>query len=372
MLYRRLSTIRSIDERHLKTSSKRNFFCHSHCNETSIQVTPKIDSTNVTDLNKSSKTIIETIVSNVKTVVSKQKKQRAINVYKSIKADWTFNATAAEEFRRLLENKCKTSEMCLTSQDSVKINDTLKYTADNDSILMTSSILDRFPKESPYKWNSFKKCSIVGSSGILLRSKCGKEIDSADFIIRFNLAKTQNFTDDVGSKTSLITCNPTVIETKYYRLAENMTEKFRQDIVTEYGNTTLFTQAFNQLHCTPTAFRAQDVLQSAHVNVVFPHPSYRSLITEFWNDYGIKSTFPSSGLTIMTSFLSFCQEVHMFGFWPFQVNKHQKPLPFHYYEPKHIPRPSRLEGRVHNMPSEFNLFKDLHNKGIIRLHVDKC
>ncbi|XP_070547529.1 alpha-2,8-sialyltransferase 8E-like [Ptychodera flava] len=396
-IYSRLSPIRRIDDRRLRTSSSRTFSCHSNCNETNIQVTPKIDITNATVLTKHSKIVVETSKTskpNVKTDGSKpinknlqsskqlirktseksEKNQQvsAIDVYKSIKADWTFNATAAEELRCLLEKTCKTSEMCFTSQESVKINDSLKYMAENGSILITSSILNRLPKESPYTWNMFKKCSIVGSSGILLGSQCGKEIDSADFIVRFNLAKTQNFTDDVGGKTSLVTCNPSVIRQKYFDMSEKMTEKFRQDMVTEYGNTTLYIQAFHRLRCVNTSFRSQDALESAHMNVVFPHPSHWSLASEFWHDHGIESNILSSGLMLLTSFLSFCQEVHLFGFWPFQESKHGTPLPFHYYDPTHIPRESRVQGNVHNMPSEFNLFIDLHNKGIIRLHVDKC
>ncbi|XP_070547531.1 alpha-2,8-sialyltransferase 8E-like [Ptychodera flava] len=394
MIHGRLSPIKSIYDRRIKPISKSNYSSHSESNKTYIGLPKEIDAINATVLKENSKNVKGMSKSNVKTDRSKPNNEKlqasqqlikktpktskkkhsvtAIDVYQRIKTDWTFNATAAEEFRRLLENECKSSEMCLTSQHSLKINDSLNYTAEESSILMTSSIMNRLPKESPYKWNMFKKCSIVGSSGILLGSQCGKEIDSADFVVRFNWAKTLNFTDDVGSKTSLVTCNPVIIRQQYSRLAENMTEKFRQDILTEYGNTTLYIQAFYHLHCTETAFRAQDVLESTQIKVVFPHPSHMLSVRKFWQDHGILSNRLSSGLLLMTSFLSFCQEVHLFGFWPFQEDKHGTPLPFYYYDPTHIPRESRVEGNVHNMPSEFNLFKDLHNKGIIRLHVEKC
>ncbi|XP_070547537.1 alpha-2,8-sialyltransferase 8E-like isoform X2 [Ptychodera flava] len=422
--YSRLSPIKITDYRRLETSSIRNCSCHSYYNKTSIQVTLETDITNATTLNKTSKIFKETSKTDVKndsrkfeenklqaskqlitntsqtsekkqsvsaidvykniekdwtfnatvaeetsktdvkndsrkfeenklqaskqlitnTSQTSEKKQSvsAIDVYNSIEKDWTFNATAAEELRGLLEQKCNTSGMCFTSHDSVKINDTLHYLAVKHSMLMTSTILDRFPKKSPYKLNSFNKCSIVASSGILLGSQCGKEIDSADFIVR------------------------------YLSSTKNITEKFRQHILTEYGNTTLYIPAFVCEACTGLALRAQDVLESTHVNVVFPHPSHMLSVRKFWRGHGIKSNQLSSGLMLMTSFLSFCQEVHLFGFWPFQVDKHGTPLPFHYYDPKHIPQPSRVAGIVHNMPSELNTFINLHNKGIIRLHVDKC
>lgn len=45
-------------------------------------------------------------------------------------------------------------------------------------------------------------CSVVGSSGSLLGRKLGAVIDSADVVVRFNLAPTGEFARDVGHKTT--------------------------------------------------------------------------------------------------------------------------------------------------------------------------
>ncbi|XP_070547559.1 alpha-2,8-sialyltransferase 8E-like [Ptychodera flava] len=290
----------------------------------------------------------------------------AINAYNSINTYWTSNVTAAEEFRLLLEKECNNSNMFLTTQDSVKINDSLEYEAQRKSMLnITPEIHNRFPKESPFKRNMFKKCSIVGSSGILLGSQCGNEIDSAEFVVRFNFAKTINFMDDVGSKTSLITCNPSILVSRYSRLAENRTEMFRQDVKTEYGNTTIYIPAFAYKFCTEIAFRAQDVLNSTHNKVIFPHPGHMMSATKFWQGRGTLSKHITSGLLFSTSVIPFCKEVHLFGFWPFLKDKDGNPLSFHYFGPKQAPPTSRFQGDVHNMPSEFASMINLHNKGII-------
>ena len=48
-----------------------------------------------------------------------------------------------------------------------------------------------------------KSCVIVGNSSKLLSEELGEEIDSHDFIIRFNHATVKGFEKHVGSKTTL-------------------------------------------------------------------------------------------------------------------------------------------------------------------------
>ncbi|KAJ0181156.1 hypothetical protein K1T71_003241 [Dendrolimus kikuchii] len=48
----------------------------------------------------------------------------------------------------------------------------------------------------------FNTCAVVTSAGALLNSRLGNFIDSHDMVLRFNNAPTENYTDDVGSKTT--------------------------------------------------------------------------------------------------------------------------------------------------------------------------
>ena len=52
-----------------------------------------------------------------------------------------------------------------------------------------------------------KRVAIVGSSGILLNTEFGSEIDNHDIVVRFNVAKTDGYEKHVGSKTDIRVMN---------------------------------------------------------------------------------------------------------------------------------------------------------------------
>jgi len=57
----------------------------------------------------------------------------------------------------------------------------------------------------------YPSCAVVSSAGSLLDSNLGRQIDSNDFVIRFNNAPTLGFEKDVGNKTSLRIVNSQVV-----------------------------------------------------------------------------------------------------------------------------------------------------------------
>lgn len=68
---------------------------------------------------------------------------------------------------------------------TLKPGDIIHYIFDRDSTMnISKNLYELLPRTSPLKNKNFKTCAIVGNSGILLNSGCGKEIDSHDFVIR--------------------------------------------------------------------------------------------------------------------------------------------------------------------------------------------
>ena len=54
----------------------------------------------------------------------------------------------------------------------------------------------------PFKFHC-DKCAVVSSSGQLLHSKSGAEIDNATCVIRMNNAPTISYEKDVGARTDI-------------------------------------------------------------------------------------------------------------------------------------------------------------------------
>ncbi|XP_070563259.1 alpha-N-acetylneuraminide alpha-2,8-sialyltransferase-like [Ptychodera flava] len=294
-------------------------------------------------------------------------------IFNIIKPDWKLNATAAENFRSALETISDPSKLFLASKNSVELNKTLKYSGERASLNISLEIHNRFPEECPFKKSSFRRCSIVASSGILLGSNCGRSIDSSDFVLRFNLAGVRNYSEDVGDKTNFITCNPSILKIRYGSLSDNNeTLRFKEDLTTEYGNATVYVPAFTHRFCTKLAFRAQDALKE-NASVVFGHPRYFQSVQKFWRKRGVDAMYLSSGAVLLSGIFHFCQEVHLYGYWPFSEDFDGNPVQYHYFDADAIMQSEiKIKNKYHNMPSEFQQIVQLHNAGILQLHVGKC
>ncbi|XP_034146647.1 alpha-2,8-sialyltransferase 8F isoform X1 [Esox lucius] len=279
---------------------------------------------------------------------------------------WRLNLTHRELHRTELWACCNASDRLIVTRQNTHVNQTLTYEAERwRKKLVDQTLWEMFPKSVPWSKGLLGRCAVVGSGGILQNSSCGEEIDRADYIIRFNLAPV-NQSRDVGLKTDLITANPSQIIKQYPDLHKNPGPLAEQMSV--YGNARLLLPAFSFAFGTAPCFKVYHALQKAlpQQEVVFFHPDYLFELGQFWRRRGQKASRISTGLMLASSALEICEQVHLYGFWPFSVDLSHNPLQHHYFDnvgPNHY---------MHAMPEEFLLLLQLHSQGALQLHVGHC
>ncbi|XP_032940913.1 CMP-N-acetylneuraminate-poly-alpha-2,8-sialyltransferase isoform X3 [Catharus ustulatus] len=135
------------------------------------------------------------------------------SIFQHAAGDWKINSSLVMEIRKNILQFLDAERDVSVVKSSFKPGDVIHYVLDRRRTLNISQDLHSLlPEVSPMKNRRFKTCAVVGNSGILLKSGCGKEIDSHDFVIRCNLAPVLEFAADVGTKSDFITMNPSVVQ----------------------------------------------------------------------------------------------------------------------------------------------------------------
>ncbi|CAH1264035.1 ST8SIA1 [Branchiostoma lanceolatum] len=230
-------------------------------------------------------------------------------------------------------------------------------------------------EENPFNARRFNTCSIVGNGGILKGNGCGKEIDASEFVFRCNLAPMDSaYRKDIGEKTSLVTMNPSMLAYRYHAFAKGSRwfEKSKKDRkafiedLSVYGDSFIWIGAFFT-RTYELVFKTQDVLLEgkAKQKVVIAHPDFVRSVHSFWKENGLKAGRASTGIILVSAASQMCEEVHLYGFWPFHSDRKSRRLTEHYYD-------NALSTKYHSIPDEFKQLQHLHNTGVLRLTTTAC
>ncbi|XP_033110781.1 alpha-N-acetylneuraminide alpha-2,8-sialyltransferase-like isoform X2 [Anneissia japonica] len=267
-----------------------------------------------------------------------EEEQNIKDIADTLQIPWKLNISNVYKLRNEIAKSVHT-EMIL-NQNDVKLSENIRYMNQNKTVTISKKFYNMLPKISPIKGNN-KRCAIVGNGGILSGSKCGNEIDMADFVIRFGgLRKQMHHSSFIKS-------------------------------IRQYNNYIWFPSL-----STATAFsyclKANDIVNRQspknrnNITVLNGNPNHFREISRYWkNNYNISKTI-STGFYITTSALLYCEEIHLYGFWPFYTDLNNRPVAYHYYENV------KLNRYVHSFGKEFKELLRLHTDGVLKLHVDKC
>ncbi|XP_041915810.1 CMP-N-acetylneuraminate-poly-alpha-2,8-sialyltransferase [Alosa sapidissima] len=258
-------------------------------------------------------------------------------------------------------------------KSSLKPGDTIHYVLDRRRTLNVSQTLHKLlPEVSPLKNRRFKTCAVVGNSGVLLSSGCGQEIDSHDFVIRCNLAPLAEFAADVGLRSDFTTMNPSVIQRAYGGLRNATDRECFVERLRALNDSVLWIPAFMVKGGEKHVEGVNELILQRSLRVRTAYPSLRLIhaVRGYWLTNRIHIKRPSTGLLMYTLATRFCDEIHLYGFWPFPKDTHGNPVKYHYYDTLKYRYFSNAG--PHRMPLEFKTLKTLHSKGALKLTTSKC
>ncbi|KAL0963039.1 hypothetical protein UPYG_G00348840 [Umbra pygmaea] len=280
---------------------------------------------------------------------------------------WQKNRTGIDVFRKLLTDCCDPKRMFAVTKQNSPMGKILWYDGEfYHSHTVNNETYSLFVQDTPLQL-PLKRCAVVGNGGVLKQSGCGKDIDQADFVMRCNLPPlTKEYTEDVGSRTHLVTANPSIIEKRFQNLL--WSRKPFVESMKAYGSSYVYMPAFSMKPGTDPSLRAYYTLSdtSSNLTMLFANPEFLRTVGKFWKGHGIHAKRLSTGLFLVSLALGLCDEVTAYGFWPFSLSLDEQPVSHHYYD-NVLP----FSG-FHAMPEEFIQLWQLHKSGTLRVRVGSC
>ncbi|XP_037545178.1 alpha-2,8-sialyltransferase 8F [Nematolebias whitei] len=291
------------------------------------------------------------------------------NALKLYSQAWKKEDDNYQKFRSRLNTKCHGSEKALITQVNTPLGSKLVYDGERKrNLQVNQEIFSTFPKGPLFSNQTWHTCAVVGNGGILANSSCGKAIDSAHFVIRCNLPPLSNgYEKHVGTKTDLVTANPSILLEKYAAL--NGRRRSFVENLKSYGDSMLLLPAFSYGRNTPVSLRALYTIEDfgSPIQPVFFNPGYLQSLALFWRSQGLRAARLSTGIIMTSLALELCENVNLYGFWPFSIHPYTLlDLTNHYYDDR------KTKVKVHAMPDEFNFLLRLHGQGVLRLHLGGC
>jgi len=168
-------------------------------------------------------------------------------------------------------------------------------------------------------------CALVGNSGNLLDQENGNIIDSHDFVIRCNEARTEGYEKYTGSKTDIRIVNShmfhAIIEdAAYIERMQKIFSKFERFFLYQLKNENIIVKNGVEYW---QFINVISQLKQQNNNVIFINPSfYQACLSKL-------SNHPTTGFIGLMVALKYFTEINCFGFSFFEEEDWSKK---HYYE----------------------------------------
>ncbi|XP_078579639.1 uncharacterized protein LOC144863877 isoform X2 [Branchiostoma floridae x Branchiostoma japonicum] len=248
---------------------------------------------------------------------------------------------------------------------------------DVDNCFMNGQFKQGCHSTSPLK--HYATCAVVGGSGILTGSSCGPEIDKHDFVIRFNLPHIWSYKEDVGTKVNMTVLDNYALKTideKMILEPEVLLEHFPQ-----FNNSLLF---YSKTIYEPKKgkhglgsyqrYKRVDTFLLDHkfnITLAYAMKDFKNVTEKLLNMVFPGFESPTIGLLSYLMALTFCDDVDIYGFYPFMADQNGNPVQFHYHGAP-IPKEFSAGKAPHLFDSEYHLMSYMNSKDVVRVTVGKC
>ncbi|XP_051267948.1 sia-alpha-2,3-Gal-beta-1,4-GlcNAc-R:alpha 2,8-sialyltransferase isoform X2 [Dicentrarchus labrax] len=290
---------------------------------------------------------------------------------------WNYNSTAFIQLKKEISQYIDIPHNFTLTRGSVRIGQLMHY--DYSSHKYVFSIGENFrsllPEASQIINKHYNVCAVVGNSGILTGSRCGPQIEKFDFVFRCNFAPTEIFKKDVGRRTNMTTFNPSILEKYYNNL---LTVQDRNNFflsLKKLDGAILWIPAFF-FHTSATVTRTLVDFFVEHrgqlkVQLAWPG-NIMQYVNSYWKTKQLSPKRLSTGILMYTLASSMCDQIHLYGFWPFGWDPNTgKELPYHYYDKKGTKFTTKWQ-ESHQLPAEFKLLYKMHTEGLLKLTLSHC
>ncbi|XP_030068283.1 CMP-N-acetylneuraminate-beta-galactosamide-alpha-2,3-sialyltransferase 2-like [Microcaecilia unicolor] len=199
-----------------------------------------------------------------------------------------------------------------------------------------------------------QSCAVVGNSGNLKGSKHGQTIDSHDFVLRMNGAKTAGFEEDVGSRTTH--------HFMYPESTVNLQPGIHLILIPfKLLDLKWITSALSTGDLRFTYMKVKTFIQADKDKVLVFNPSFFKYIHDNWTSHHGK--YPSTGMLALFFAIHVCDEVSVFGYGADSSGRWH-----HYWEKNRFASAFRRTG-VHNADFELSLLKRLDQEGKVTFYT---
>ncbi|XP_070554350.1 alpha-N-acetylgalactosaminide alpha-2,6-sialyltransferase 3-like [Ptychodera flava] len=250
----------------------------------------------------------------------------------------SMNGEAVENQRREDGEDHNVRETTVNATLPTKSKDTTDFIDRN-----ADSILRGFPDEYLHVKSSEKKldfhcdvCAIVSTSGQMLGSGAGAEIDNSSCVIRMNAAPVRGYEKDVGSRTTLRMMSFVTLQSKAL---------IKRDILKleSHPEKIVLWSSYNP-KVFPNVLRSFINFSSFYPDIQFYYTSKKQIEfidslfeRETGKSRGKSGSWLSTGWFTLTFALHACDEIHIYGLVDSdhcdRNNAPKVDVPYHYYDP---------------------------------------